>query len=301
MVYNPTMQNSIVEYMTSESIQSNIKDTLGKHTPQFITSVASLVNSTPALKEADKQSVLLACLTAASLNLPINQNLGFAYIIPYKNKQGVQIAQFQLGYKAFIQLAMRSGQFKTLNTTDVKQDELQRIDRLTGELELIWNTTDKRESLPTVGYLAYFKLLNGFEKSLYMTVAELQKHGMRFSASYRRGYGLWKDDFDSMAKKTVIKQLLSKYAPMNTEMQRAKEADQAVITEDGYEYPDNDQLTIEEEAGLKEKARILAHIVGAQTIAELELCVDGIDQVEGNELFEQYTAKKKLLSKGKKK
>ncbi len=290
---------SITQYVNNDIILKNIQDVLKDRTPQFITSVVSLVNSSDALKEADKKSVLGACLTAASLNLPINQNLGYAYIIPYKdNKKGVTVAQFQMGYKGYIQLAMRSGQFQTLNVTDVREGELKEVDRLSGEMKFEW-ATEKRDSLPVVGYVGYFRLINGFEKKLYMTSEELKKHGVRFSSSYKRGYGLWKDDFDAMAKKTVIKLLLSKYAPMNTEMTQAQEADQALVTDNGYEYIDNQKLTPEEEADIKEKERIKKFITEAKTLKNLEACNTAVYDSTDQELIDMYEARVKELE-GKK-
>lgn len=296
-------EKSIVNYMTNEVVKKNIAETLGQKAPQFIASVASLVNSSNSLAECDRQSILSACLVAASLDLPINQNLGFAYIIAYNTKfkscdqEGKEIttwvkkAQFQMGYKGFIQLAQRSGQFKTINVTDVKESELGNIDKLTGELTFNWVTDEKeRDKLTTVGYVGYFKLINGFEKALYMTVEDLRKHGVRYSKSYKDG--LWQTDFDAMASKTVIKLLLSKYAPMTTEMQKAQLADQAVIDNDNYEYIDNKRVTPEEYAQDKERNRIINHIDNAKNIEELKMCEGYIDE---EELQEKYKVKEKEL------
>lgn len=177
------------------------------------------------------------------MNLPINPNLGFAYIIPYKNnKSGGYEAQFQMGYKGFIQLAQRSGQFKRINATDVREGELLGVNRLSGELNIEWVEDEKeRNAKPVVGYIGYFKLLNGFEKELYMTVEELQSHGKKYSQSFKRGYGLWADEFDTMAKKTVLKLLISKYGALTTNLQEAILADQSAVGEDGYNYIDNDK------------------------------------------------------------
>jgi len=263
---------SIVAYMGQEAVSQNIKQTLGAKTPQFIASVASLVNANDALKSADKKSVMLACLTGATLDLPINQNLGFAYIIPYK-KDGVNVAQFQMGYKGFIQLAMRSGQFKTINVTDVRKGEIGSKNRLTGEIEFSWIEED-REKLPVIGYVAFMRLINGFEKLLYMTTQELQQHGLKYSKSMKKGFGLWKDEFDMMAKKTVMKLLLSKYAPLTTEMQTAQLADQAVITDLGsYQYFDNEPqepVDAQEVAEKKETFRIMKFISNAKNLEELK-------------------------------
>lgn len=276
---------SIVEYMSESGVKENIQKALGDRTMQFVTSVTSLVNANETLLSCDKKSIMLACLTAASLDLPINQNLGFAYIIPYKNKSGVMVAQFQMGYKGFIQLAQRSGQFKTINVSDVRQGEITFMDRLTGEIAFDWIETD-RNKLPVVGYVAYMELNSGFKKSLFMTVDELKQHGLRFSQSMKKGYGLWKDDFDAMASKTVLKLLLAKYAPLTIEMQKAQLADQSVVVdEDTYEYVDNTPELASDVAKQKEKARIIKHIKDSETIADLEKCEDFLTDEELKSLY----------------
>lgn len=284
-------QLSIVEYMSQEAVSGNIKETLGRKSNQFIASVAALVNSNELLAQVDKKSVLLACLTAASLDLPINQNLGFAYIIPYKGQ-----AQFQLGYRGFIQLAMRSGQFQTINVSDVRQDEIVGTNRLTGEMTFSWIETD-RESNPVVGYVGYIKLINGFEKSLYMTVSELQAHGVKYSQSAKRGFGLWKEDFDAMAQKTIIKLLLAKYAPMTVDMQRATLADQAIILdEDRYSYIDNvpeDPTTIAQE---KEFTRLSEFIAKADTLAKLQTCNEAVEYHPDTRLRDLYDERYSILA-----
>ena len=258
---------SIVEYMNEESVKLNLQKTLGKKTGQFIATVASLYNSIDKLQECDKRNVMLACLTATSLDLPVNPNLGFAYIIPYKN-----VAQFQIGFKGFIQLAQRSGQFKTINVTDVREGEIESMDRMTGKMSFSW-IEEGREKAKTIGYVGYMELINGFSKTLYLTTAELKDHGVKYSQTMKKGYGLWVDEFDSMAKKTIIKLLLSKYAPLTVEMQKAQLADQSIIKgEDDYQYIDNEVETPEDVAKDKEHNRIMLHIQTSKTLAELEKC-----------------------------
>jgi len=289
------MSQSIVEYMAIASVKNNIQKTLGQKAPQFIASVASLVNSSEALLDADRKSLMSACLTAASLDLPINPNLGFAFIIPYKRKDGITVTQFQMGYKGFIQLAMRSGQFKTINVTDVRAGEIEDYDRLTGEYTFVW-LTENRETAPVQGYAAYMELTNGFKKTLFMYTKELNTHGLRFSKSMKKGYGLWKDDFDAMAKKTVIKLLISKYAPMTVEMQTATLADQAVIEDNTNNYIDNEPVDPKELAHEKEIERIKKHIAASKTIEELEQCYDAILD-EDEAMIMLYQNKKKELGK----
>jgi recombination protein RecT len=284
-------EKSIVEYLNSDTILDNIRHTLGAKTPQFIASVASLVSATPQLKTCDRKTLLSACLIAANLDLPVNPSLGFAFVIPYKNK-----AQFQMGYKGFIQLAMRSGQFKTLNVSDVREGEIGNTNRLTGEIEFHW-AEDGRDELPIIGFVAYMRLTNGFEKSLYMTVKELEQHAGKYSASFKynsKTMNLWRDEFGVMASKTVIKLLLARYAPMTTEMQTAQLADQAVITDDGMEYVDNEPINPSEVAAEKEKNRLLSHIHDAKTIAELELCAESLG--DATELIDEYDLKFEQLN-----
>ncbi len=173
------------------------------------------------------------------MDLPINPNLGFAAIVPYKNT-----AQFQLQYKGLVQLAMRSGQYKTINVSEVYEGEIKNVNRFTGDYEFGERTSDM-----VVGYMAYFKLVNGFEKYSYMTVDEIKEHAARYSKTYQRGDGVWKDNFDAMAKKTVLKLLLSKFGILSIEMQRAQTFDQSSIKSDltvtdvddaEIEYVDND-------------------------------------------------------------
>ena len=236
-------KNPMVNFINDPGIQNLVHERIGKRAGQFTTSLLSLVNANKNIAECTPVTVLQAALTAASMDLPINQNLGFAYIVPYKNK-GTMEAQFQMGWKGFVQLAQRSGKFKTINTTEVKEGEVKTRDRMTGELEFNWIEDDtERGKAKTVGYLAYFELLNGFRKSLYMTKEEVQAHAGRYSQSFKGGFSSpWKTDFDLMAQKTAIKLLLSKFAPLSTEMQEAVTADQSVSDGKSRHYIDNNVL-----------------------------------------------------------
>ncbi len=211
------------------------------------------------MKNASPQSIYNAACVAATLDLPINNNLGFAYIVPYGKD-----AQFQMGYRGFIQLAQRSGQFKTISATPIYQGQIVAENPLTG---YEFDFTVSKTGSP-IGYAAYFKLLNGFEKTLYMTTEELKQHGLRFSQTFKRGQGLWKDDFESMALKTVIKLLLSKFAPLSVEMQQAVITDQGVIDNpDTLEvaYSDNTEPEINHELERAEKM-----VVATTSIEKLE-------------------------------
>lgn len=218
-------QVALKNLFAQEGVKAKIEEMLGKRSTQFITSVLQIVNSNDLLKNADPMSVYNAAVVAATLDLPLNNGLGLAYIIPFGNK-----AQFQIGYKGFKQLAIRSGQFELMNESDVREGEIKFYNRLSGEIQFEWNqNTTERLSKKVVGYVSYFKLINGFEHTHYMTVEELDAHGKRFSQTYKKGFGLWKDDFDSMCRKTVVKLNLSKNAPLSVEMQRAVVVDQSVI------------------------------------------------------------------------
>lgn len=250
---------TIAQYVRQDNVSKRLNDLLGKRSAQFVTSLVAAANANKMLNNCKPESVVSAALIAASMDLPVNQNLGFAYLIPYKTKEG-EVCQFQMGYKGFIQLAQRSGFYKTINASEVKEGEIVKFDRLSGEIEFSWIDDDeKREKAETVGFVAYFRLLNGFEKSLYMTVEELNAHAKKYSKNFAKyGSGLWSDDFDSMAKKTVLKLLISKFGPLNTQLQKAIAEDQTV---DG-EYEDNPQrkpeLTEAQEAEIIEDADKLA-------------------------------------------
>jgi recombination protein RecT len=244
----PAPGKTLKALLQDQSVKNRFNELLGKKSAGFISSLLNVVNSNPQLQAADPHSILSAAALAAALDLPIDPNLGFAYIVPYNVRQGdahILKAQFQLGYKGYIQLAMRTGAYKTINATEVYEGEIKNYNRFTGEFEF-----GEKESDKIIGYIAYFKLLNGFEKYLYMTVEEIERHAKRYSKSYDSKNSRWKEDFHSMALKTVIKRLLSKYGILSIEMQTSLLADQAVVKQDeegniNYEYPDN--ITLDEE------------------------------------------------------
>jgi len=256
-------KKDVKSLLDSPQVQERLKEILGKNAATFATSVVQIAQSNTMLANAEPNSIVGAAMTAATLNLPLNNSLGYAYIIPFKEKQKdnsyLTKAQFQIGYKGFIQLAMRSGQFKRINSTDVKKGEISNRDRLSGDMDFVWIDNDKeREKIETIGYVAYFKLTNGYEATLYMSIDEINEHGKKFSQTFKKGFGLWKDMFSSMAQKTVLKLLLSKKAPLSIEMQTAVKSDQGTIndiedTED-ITYVDNDEAEIDHEA---ERIRIL--------------------------------------------
>lgn len=238
--------------ITNPQTQKYLSDVLGERKGSFVNNLTALVANNAALQECQPFTIMFAALKATALNLPLENSLGMAYCIPYKdNKKGITVAQFQLGYKGFKQLALRSGQFAVIpNATDIKEGELISRNRLTGECVFKFIEDDaEREKAKTIGFASYFKLLNGAESTFYMSVEEMEAHALRYSQTYRsktdyiKKASKWSTDFNDMAKKTVIKLNLSRNAPLSVEMQDAIRADQSVMYEaDKYEYADNDNV-----------------------------------------------------------
>ena len=213
------------------AFRQDLESILGAKSRAFASSVLELYNSESSLRECDPMSILASAKMAAVLDLPIVKSLGQSCIVAYSGK-----AQFQIMARGFIQLALRSGQYKTAHEAIVYEGEIISRNRLTGELEFDPNG---KKSDKIVGFLFYFRLLNGFEKYTYMTVDECHAHGKKYSKSYGNEKGKWKNDFNHMALKTVVKQGLSKWGPLSTEMQKAIEVDQAALDGDGKpEYID---------------------------------------------------------------
>ena len=246
-VANP--RRSIEDWMSSPNVRKKFEDVLDKNASAFMVSILSLVKNNSKLGEAAPETIMAAAMTAASLKLPINPSLGLAYIIPYKNydpktKKSVSEAQFQMGWKGFVQLAERSGQYRTINAAVVYEGQIKDIDFITGEI-----VRGEKVSNTVIGYIAYMELINGFKKTLYMTADEMMAHARQYSKAYAydlrdsKKSSVWTTNFDAMALKTVLKLLISKYGVMSIEMnamQTAIEADQAVVAKGGYKYVDND-------------------------------------------------------------
>lgn len=243
------VQRSPIQVFTGilnhQSMQKYLLETLGDKKQEFVANITTLVSNDVKLQECEAKSVIFSALKATALDLPLDPNLGMAYVIPFKNtKKGIKEAQFQIGYKGFTQLAMRSGQFKTINVRDVRDGEIVGEDFISGEMQ--FKRVEGREDKPIIGYVAYFRLINGFEKMSYWTKKEIEAHATKYSQSYSskdeyvRKNSNWSTNFDGMAEKTVIKLLLSKYAPLSIQMQSAIKADQAIITEQGERYIDNE-------------------------------------------------------------
>lgn len=227
-----TVVGELNRLFSREQTQKNMQMMLGNKMQGFITSVLSTVNNNVLLKKCSPNSIYTSALAAASMDLPINSNLGFAALVPYGSE-----CTFQIMAKGLTQLAIRTGQYKNIEVHEVYEGEIKSCKKFRGEYEFGEKTSDK-----IVGYMAYFSLMSGFEKYLYMTVDEIRAHGRKYSKSFNKG--VWQTDFPSMACKTVLKLLLSKYGILSIEMQRAIKFDQGKI-KDGQDLVDIDDAEVE--------------------------------------------------------
>lgn len=241
---NGNVQTTIKSLLERIDIKKKFQDILKERANSFMASIIQVTMSNTSLAKADPMSILSAAMIAATLHLEINPNLGYAYIIPYKDKSSIKpLAQFQIGYKGYIQLALRTNQYNDMNVCKIYEGELKSYDRLTGEVILDYSA---KKSNKIIGFVAYFKMKDGFTKYDYMTTEEVTAHAMEYSKSYDSEYGQWKKNFEGMGRKTVLKRLLKQWAKLSTEEMMAIEADQAVtkLNKDGqieYTYIDNDQ------------------------------------------------------------
>ncbi len=224
--------NQIMNAMLDgENLRNRFNDLLGKRASQFISSIVSLVNSDKNMQQAFYESpmtVIQAGLKAASFDLPVDQNLGYAYIVPFNNFNkdsgtSKMEATFILGWKGMHQLAIRTGAYKTINVVDVREGELKSYNRLTEEIEIEFiEDEDERESKPVIGYVGYYRLVNGTEKTIYMTVKQIENHEKKFRKGKYQGKG-WRDDWDAMARKTVYRRLIGKWGVMSIEYQTSRD------------------------------------------------------------------------------
>ena len=249
---------SLAVYLTNDAVKNQINNVIGgKNGPRFISSIVSAVQANPALQECTNPSILSAALLGESLNLSPSPQLGQYYLVPYANNDAnTTEAQFQLGYKGYIQLAIRSGQYKKLNVLAIKEGELIRFDPLNEEIEVrLIQDEEKRENAQTIGYYAMFEYTNGFRKAMYWSKAKMLAHAKKYSPGYRKDlskgtqYTFWSKDFDGMAYKTMLRQLISKWGVMSIDLQSAIAADMAVIREDGTkDYVENEQDIVQDQA-----------------------------------------------------
>ena len=240
-------------YLTNDAVKDQINKVVGgKDGQRFISAIVSATTTNPALQECTNQSILSAALLGESLKLSPSPQLGHYYLVPFNDKTKGKVAQFQLGYKGYIQLAIRSGQYKKLNVMAIKEGELESFDPLNEEIKINLRVEnwDEREAAETVGYYAFFELTNGFRKALYWSKAQMEAHAIKYSPGYKakKGYTFWEKNFDGMAYKTMLRQLISKWGIMSIELQTAFEGDMAVINEDGsknYVETDTDFIDAE--------------------------------------------------------
>lgn len=240
-------------FLAQDAMKKKINEMVGgEKGQQFVTSIISAVSTNPQLAECDNASIVSAALLGQALNLSPSPQLGQFYLVPFNdNKRGCKVAQFQIGYKGYIQLAIRSGQYKKLNVLAIKEGELIKYDPLDEDIEVkLIENEEEREKAETIGYYAMFEYLNGFRKTIYWSKKRMEAHALKYSMGYRakKGYTFWEKDFDGMAYKTMLRQLISKWGIMSIDltMQKALESDMAVINDNGtYDYVDNNEMVNE--------------------------------------------------------
>ena len=224
-------QNNLVklrETLKAPSVEAKFKEMLGKRAPQFMTSITSVVTNNALLQKADVNSIIMGAATAASMDLPLNPNLGYAALVPFNSKEGC-FAQLQVMVKGWVELFLRSGQCQNIICETVYEGQLVKKNKFTGEY--VFDESAKKSD-KIAGFMAYFRLSNGFEKTEYMTVEEVKAHAQKFSQTYRKGIGPWKEMFEQMGQKTTLKRLLTKWAPKSIEMQQMAIFDQSVVKGD---------------------------------------------------------------------
>lgn len=290
---NRNQKGGLTAYLTQDAVKNQINKVVGgKNGTRFVSSIVSAVQTTPALQECTNPSILSAALLGEALNLSPSPQLGQFYMVPFKNKKkGVTEAQFQLGYKGYIQLAIRSGYYKKLNVIAIKEGELIRYNPLEEEIEVSLIEDDiEREETPTAGYYAMFEYENGFKKSMYWSKKKMLAHADKYSAAFSakslelleagkipdsekwKYSSFWYKDFDGMAMKTMLRQLISKWGIMSIDLQTAIDKDMAIIREDGTaDYVDYQQETAEEDRNIVAEQEMKEVISPEQKETEKEL------------------------------
>lgn len=290
---NRNQKGGLTAYLTQDAVKNQINKVVGgKNGTRFVSSIVSAVQTTPALQECTNPSILSAALLGEALNLSPSPQLGQFYMVPFKNKKkGVTEAQFQLGYKGYIQLAIRSGYYKKLNVLAIKEGELIRYNPLEEEIEVSLIEDDiEREETPTAGYYAMFEYENGFKKSMYWSKKKMLAHADKYSAAFSakslelleagkipdsekwKYSSFWYKDFDGMAMKTMLRQLISKWGIMSIDLQTAIDKDMAIIREDGTaDYVDHQQETAEEDRNIVAEQEMKEVISPEQKETEKEL------------------------------
>ena len=290
---NRNQKGGLTAYLTQDAVKNQINKVVGgKNGTRFVSSIVSAVQTTPALQECTNPSILSAALLGEALNLSPSPQLGQFYMVPFKNKKkGVTEAQFQLGYKGYIQLAIRSGYYKTLKVIAITEGELIRYNPVEEEIEVSLIEDDiEREETPTAGYYAMFEYENGFKKSMYWSKKKMLAHADKYSAAFSakslelleagkipdsekwKYSSFWYKDFDGMAMKTMLRQLISKWGIMSIDLQTAIDKDMAIIREDGTaDYVDYQQETAEEDRNIVAEQEMKEVISPEQKETEKEL------------------------------
>ena len=315
LVAKQNQRLGITAYLANDAVKNQINQVIGgKDGTKFISAVVSAVNNNPALQECTNQSILSAALLGQSLNLSPSPQLGQYYMVPFNDKNKGKVAQFQLGYKGYIQLAIRSGQYKKLNVLAIKEGELIRFDPLNEEIEVkLIDDEAEREQAATIGYYAMFEYTNGFKKAMYWSKKKMLAHADKFSQAFSKDGGtiktkngekkkvsfadfeagkydsadawmyssFWYKDFDGMAYKTMLRQLISKWGIMSIDMVSAMDADMAVINEDGSkDYVENDDSIIDMQPTKQEEPDVPGS--QAEPTQELEAPQDAQAALFGN-------------------
>jgi len=247
---------TIGNYLNNDKIKKFLESMLKERTGSFITSMVSLVNLNKNLQDCTPQSLTMCGLKAASMGLALDPNLGHAYPVPYKdNRRGITEAQFQMGYKGYVQLAMRTGQYRKIVVTDIRYGELLKNDPITETYEFSPILDEvKREAAAIIGYYTMIELHNGYKKELYWPIDRIMTHAKRYSKGFNRADGSWSTNKHEMCCKTMLRQIIPKWGPMSIEMQQAFQADMGVIhydeesNQEVIEYIDNPSKDAEEEA-----------------------------------------------------
>ena len=283
MQIQQTEKKGITPYLNSPKVQQYLKDVIGNNKDKFTTNLISVINQNKTLQECTNISLMSGAIVATTLNLSLNSAFGYAYLVPYNNKkQNIKEAQFQIGYKGYIQLALRTGEYKRINAVPIYKAQFKKWNALTEELEL--NDTFIEDEV--VGYVSYFKLNNGFEKTMFWGYDKMLSHADTYSQAFNleiakklknneipekdlwKYSSYWYKDFDGMALKTMLRQILSKYGIMSEEMQKAYEYDQSVINENEKKYVDNEDII---EAETIEKPKSLNDIQNQEVNYSLEV------------------------------
>lgn len=285
-------QTAMSVYLSNDNTKKYLQSILGEKTGQFITSLTSLAGSSKALKNCDRNSLLSCALKATSMELPFDQNLGFAWCIPYKTT-----ATFQVGVKGYIQLALRTGQYQSLNARDVRQGEFSGRD-FVGDPIINWLPDEERANKEIIGFMAGLQLVNGFKKVIYWSVPEIEKHAEKYSQSYRKykktgnvDDAIWASQFEKMAEKTVLKSLISRYGIMSTDIQKAVISDQSKINidietgEESIKYIDNPEVTDIQNLSTEEQRKILEKY-GAEKVTEVleKLGFESLNELQKDDL-----------------